>query len=175
MCIFSERKLVSAMAATVLFRTTVSCRWKRTKTFFTVKENGIYLWKKALLFGELYFYICNLHGPLPKSHCRTSPGKPCEFQLLHWMIELLPSPLLWSWLELLSLNWLSSAGWTSPWCFCLGLYLCQLGFIWHSSDLAQFEIIFPSGRWGGPRGAESWGMLQNCFVSLGHDLSAYWL
>lgn len=43
---------------------------KRTKTF---KENGVYLQKKkAMLFGELYFYIYNAHGTLPKSHDRTS-------------------------------------------------------------------------------------------------------
>lgn len=62
------------------------------------------------------------------------------------VIEPPPSVLLWRWLELLSLNWLNSAGWTLWW-FYLGLYLCQLGSLWHSSDLAQLEIIIPTGMW----------------------------
>lgn len=45
---------------------------KRTKTF---KENWVYLQKKAMLFGELYFYIYNSHETLPKSHYRTSLGE----------------------------------------------------------------------------------------------------
>lgn len=36
-----------------------------------------------------------------------------------------------------------------------------------SCDLAQFEIIIPTGRFGDSRGAESRGMLQNYFVDLG--------
>lgn len=71
------------------------------------------------------------------------------------MIELLPSALLWRWLELLSLKWLNSAGCTL-WYFSFGLHLCQLGFIWHSSDLVQFEIMIPMGRWGDPEGPDGW-------------------
>lgn len=43
----------------------------------TFKENGIYLQKGAVLFGELYFHIFNLYGPVWESYYRTSPGKPC--------------------------------------------------------------------------------------------------
>lgn len=49
----------------------------KTRTYVTLKENGIYLQKEAVLFGELYFHIFNLYGAVPESYYRTSPGKPC--------------------------------------------------------------------------------------------------
>lgn len=133
---------------------------KRTKTFFTSKENGVYLQKKALLFGELYFYICNLHGTLPESHYRTSPGKPCIFQLLQSSaLSVVVEVIGVAFSEVAELSWM-----TISWYFCVGLF--QLVFIQHSSEVAQFEV-FARGRWGDPRGMESWGMLQNCLVNLG--------
>lgn len=47
---------------------------KGPKLTFTLKENGVYLQKKAVLFGELYFYSFNSHGTLPKSHYIGSLG-----------------------------------------------------------------------------------------------------
>lgn len=84
------------------------------------------------------------------------------------MIELLPSALLWRWLELLSLKWLNSAGCTL-WYFSLD-YICAS---WASFGIHLTLLNLKSWfQWGGEvisraLMAERWEMLQNCVVGVG--------